>query len=217
MRHRVLITAALAGVLLLAGCGSAPKPLAAGSDTPAPAAIATTPTPTTTPVVPPSLVVTTDGMELVSGEQTRSASFDDGADVVALLAAAANIAAPAGESKPDIFATAYSFEGATVYVPQQGTAWIIIESAKINGVPLRTRDGISVGSTRSQLKALGAEDVYDENNDGVADDLAMDFVDEPGTESLAHPGSVGRNYIEALLRGDVVNELLVPANDYSDI
>jgi hypothetical protein len=216
MQRRLLLAAAVASALLLAGCSSAPTPTAAGTPTAAPAAVELSPTPTPTPTGRGELVVAAHGLEYTSGGGTRRAVFDNGADVVALLSDAAHITPPTGKPHTDIQTTEFDFDGATVIVPDAGRTWMLIDAGTINGIPVHTSEGITVGSTRTQLKAAGAEDSWDENNDGVADYLALEFVDVPGTQSLVHEGSTGRDYLEMHLRGDVVVGMQAPANDYSD-
>jgi hypothetical protein len=214
MHQRLILAAAVASVLLLTGCSSARTPVATGTPTTAPAAVELSPTPT--PTSRGEFVVATHGIEYTSGAGTRTAVFDDGADVVALLSDAAHITPPTGQPHTDIQTTEFDFDGATVMVPKAGRTWMFIDAGTINGIPVHTRQGITVGSTRTQVKAAGAEDSWDENNDGVADYLALEFVDVPGTQSLAHEGATGRDYLEMHLRGDVVVQMQAPANDYSD-
>ncbi len=114
----------------------------------------------------------------------------------------------------DFQQTLLTWPGLRLTVPNDGSAnggRLFVSAATVSGHPIRTAQGIGVGSTRSEALATGATEGYD------ATQLRVDVRDVPGTTSLERPGEVGREFIMLLLEGDTVVSMHVPANDFSDL
>ncbi|WAB85216.1 hypothetical protein OVN20_06635 [Microcella daejeonensis] len=94
---------------------------------------------------------------------------------------------------------------------------LAIRDVALHGVPLATVEGIAVADMRSDLSAIGPEDVHDSEGDGVADQVGFGFRDIRGTKSLAEPGATGSEFALAPLDGDVITELHLPGNDFCDL
>ncbi len=207
---------ALALVLMLAGCATAESP------TPAPTAIASsTPTPTPTPTVEApratSAVLSLDGLVILdqNSAELRSASFADPDSTLALVSELMGSTPEPVDNRK--FGINYDWSTLRINV-NFGTASIRLLSADIAGLPVSTSEGIHVGSTRDDVLALTHVDTtYDGDGDGKPDSMGIEPRPAPGTESLAHPGQEGTDFIVVSFTGDTVTGISSPGSDWSDI
>ncbi|WP_120493265.1 hypothetical protein [Microbacterium phyllosphaerae] len=220
MPHRRLFPVALAtAVVFLVACTPEASP---GSSTPTPSATAS-PSPTASPAAPGRLVILLDGIEFVHGDDTESAAFDDAAAVLALLEeATGDLPEPRElEDLPgyEMNLVSYDWEGLTLVTDAGGTghANVAVSAAELDGTPVSTGEGLSVGASRSDVVNAGGWDIWDENGDGIADYLGVGDQEVPGTTSLSRPGEVGIQYVMFSLTDDLVTRITAPANDYSDL
>jgi hypothetical protein len=203
--------------LLLAGC-TAVETTGSASNSPAamtsPSASATT---DITPTPMPELIVGVDSVSLGDATIMLTAGPELATLIGSLTGATASptdFAGPYGGSG----GTRYDWGSAAVSVwTEGGTAALVVRSASLGTTPVRTAGGIAVGSSRADAIAAGGTDVWDEDGDGIADYFRLDARPAPGTSSLASPGSEGVQYILLKLTGDVVSELQIPADDFSDL
>lgn len=65
--------------------------------------------------------------------------------------------------------------------------------------------------------AAGAQSEWDEDGDGIADYLKIDIREVPGTESLAHPGQTGVQFLRLKVSEDVVTDINSSGDDFSDL
>lgn len=167
------------------------------------------------------LTITLDGISYAHDGSVDMVSLDDGAAILALFESL-NGSIPDG-TRLEVFPgqdsglTRYQWGEVIVLVSDQGPASVTILAPAIKGVPIRTQEGVMVGSTRSDAVAASARDDWDEDGDGVADYLALGSREVPGTQSLSRPGLVGSEYLLLVMEGDNVEQIMVPANDFSDI
>ena len=201
-----------ASVLLLALAGCAPT----GGGTTDPT---TDPVPseTVTPEPAPqpdALVLGVQGLTLVDGDGApdRTVSREDVVGSVALLTELFGDPAVDGSD----FGTSYDW--GDVSGGDSGWFNVRFDAAEFDGVVLRTSEGIQVGSSRDDVLALTTFDPeYDGDGDGLSDDLGLEPAEEPGTDSLTHPGNVGTSYIDAQFDSDIVTFLFAPAGDWRDV
>lgn len=220
MPRRSLIPALLVvSAIALAGCASTPAPAATGSaSTPAPSA-----SPTATPTVDAHIVVAIDGLSLVDDEGTTTADFADAASVLALLEKATGVTPEptAVENPPgyEMQLVNFDWDGLTLVTDEGGAGLsrIIVKAPTVNGVPIASGNGFSVGSTREALGGAGAKEVFDADGDGVADEVSLGDREVPGTDSLRNPGQVGVEYLMFSITDDVVTRIFAPADDFSDL
>jgi hypothetical protein len=149
-------------------------------------------------------------------------SFTDGAALLAMVSELTGSTPTGVAVEPyegyDIESTRYEFDGIWVVVSDTtGQATITVTAPTVAGVPVVTTSGISVGSTRSDVVAAGAVDGWDENSDGIPDEMQFDRTEVAGTSSLVTPDAVGVDFVTARLDGDVVTKIWAPADDYSDL
>jgi hypothetical protein len=205
---RTLIAASVV-VFALAGCA----PI--GGTTDLPPSSEPTETATATPAPEPdALVLGVQGITLIDGEGAADTivSREDVAGSVALLTGL--FGDPATESTP--YGVTYDWG----VVSGSDTGWFNVrfEATDLDGVELRTSQGIQVGAGRDEVLALSPYDEeYDGDGDGKSDRLGLEPVPEPGTDSLAHPGEVGTSYVDILFDGDTVVALVAPAGDWRDV
>ena len=95
-------------------------------------------------------------------------------------------------------------------------ASVSISAPQVGGVPVRTVEGISVGSSRGEAIAAGARDGFDSDDDGVADELHIGRQEVPGTQSYL-TDDVGILFVNLRLEGDVVSSMSSAGNDFRDI
>ncbi|MGP6206046.1 hypothetical protein [Microbacterium sp. F2] len=116
-----------------------------------------------------------------------------------------------------VVAHRYSWEGASFVVFENSTwAPTAITAPSIGGVPVSTRDGIAVGSSREQVEALDPLEVWDEDGDGAFDQLGLETRVVPDTRSLSRPGETGEEYILVVISDGAVSSLQ-HGNDFSDL
>jgi hypothetical protein len=217
---------ALVGLIcvVLSGCSA---PAVDGTAARAPTLTATpastappTPSPTVTEAEP-ALIVSLDDITVTRAGETEETPLADGSAIVALVTELAD-AAPQETAIEDpwgngeVWGTRYEWPDAVVSV-FDGQANLIVRSPRIGAAPVATAAGISVGSTRAEVVAADGWDEWDEDGDGVADHLGIAGREVAGTSSLSRPGEVGIEYISLTLAQDVVTEIHLPANDFSDI
>lgn len=212
---RALI-ALVAVAVLLTGCTPP-------SDEPAPSPSITTaegetPTPTPSPEAPqPSAVIlSVDALTVVdaTGAPLSSALFAEPDRMLELVTALEGGTAPTEDR--GTYGTRYEWADGAVGVIF-GRAWFDSSSATLGGLPLRTTQGIQVGSTRADVLALDPVDLGDDYDfDGLSDSLALEVRSEPGTTSLEDSIREGITFVEAYFPGDVVTRLEI-GTDWFDI
>ncbi|WP_125132247.1 hypothetical protein [Microbacterium sp. 10M-3C3] len=216
---RLRPTAAPAAALLalaLAAC-TAQAPAAAPTSvaaTPSPSATPT-PMPTPTAAEEPLVVVGLDGISI----GTQSASYDDVPGLIAVVADTLG-SAPTESVIEDPWGNGmqmgrrYDF-GAVRVIELGGTGSIAVTGVP-DGVRFETAEGITIGSSRSDVEAAGGWEEY-AGDDLNAPTWAIQPREVPDTSSLTHRGEVGREFILLLLDGDAVSQIQAPGNDFSDI
>jgi hypothetical protein len=178
------------------------------------------PTPTATVAVE-TLTVTLDGLLYEGGAGDESISLEDPEALLQLVEqltgqprTGVDIEDPWGQG--DVMGVKY--EWADIIVSVFGErANLIVRTPALGDVPVSTEEGITVGSSRSEALAAGARDGWDADGDGVADFLELGAREVPGTQSLSRPGEVGIEYLSLGMKGDVVERIDLPANDFSDL
>jgi hypothetical protein len=157
------------------------------------------------PSGPDALVLGVQGLTLVDGEggPDETVARDDVSGSIDLLTGL--FGAP--DEQTTEFGTFYDW-GA---VSGSDSGWFNVRfsAPDLDGVDLRTSQGIKVGDTRDAVTAL---DPFD---DGEI--LGLEAVPEPGTDSLSHPGDGGTSYIAVFFDGDTVIGLGAPAGDWRDL
>ncbi|WP_372968186.1 hypothetical protein [Microbacterium sp.] len=219
-RQASLVLLAASTALLLSACAPEPAP---GASTPTPTA-AETPSSPPTDAEDSRLIVSIDGLELVDADAAGSAPFDDPAAVLALLEEATGEAPVQTDLQdPPGYETdlvSYDWDGLGVVTDEggQGTfSRIVVDAATVSGVPIASEDGLVIGSTRDDVLAAQGWDVWDEDEDGIADYLGVGEQEVPGTTSLSRPGETGIQYLMFALTDDAVTQISAPADDYSDL
>jgi hypothetical protein len=224
MRFRPLFAFTVCLCLALAGCASA-TPLSETSPPISTANPSVSPTPTPTPTATPvdQLTITLDGILHAHDDVTDLVPFSDGQEVLALFHALTGVM-PSGVDVQGPFPgtesglTRYEWSDVRVMLSDDGRASdIAVLAPTVNDVPIQTKEGITVGSGRADIIAAQGWDVWDRNGDGIAEDLGLGSREVPGTHSLSRPGSVGVEYLLFTMKGDTVEQIHVPANDFSDI
>ncbi len=222
MTRPIRALVAAASLLILTGCAS---PVATeGTDTPTPS-VSPTATPSPAPAVSPaqerSVTLSLDGLTAARGAGAEAATLENPEAVLVLIEqltgqprAGTDMEDPWGQG--DVAGTLYEWDEITVSVMGE-RASVVVRAPSVGGVPFRTAQGIGVGSTREEAVAAGAWDGWDEDGDGVADYLGIGEREVPGTQSLTRPDQVGIEYVMLRVAGDVVEQIHVPANDFSDI
>lgn len=136
-----------------------------------------------------------------------ASAVDDWRSALGADPTSSNVLAPTGW---DTGVVAHEWPGLRLLTPPDGPGWLSVTAAEVNGHPVRTAQGIGVGSTRAEALAAGAVA-------GYGDELRLDVHDVPGTSSLQNVGSVGKKFISLGMSGDVVASVNVPADDFSDL
>ena len=222
MRRTVpLLTVTAVLALGLSACVPQPAPAPTDTASPTPAFCPSVkPTPTVSPtadaVAPASdavLIVSLDSASIAAGS-TLEYSLNAVEAWTAALGAAPTQSAVEGPYGGTLELTALEWPGFTLTVPNDGStraASVRVSTPTVSGHPIVTTGGIGVGSTRAEAVAAGATEGFDST------ELRLDTRDAPGTQSLQRPGEVGREYVMLVLDGDSVTQLILPANDFSDI
>ncbi len=208
------LTVFVAVAVLLTGCTPAgDEPVATPSLTTAESA---TPTPTPEAPQPSAIILSVDGLTVVdaAGLPLSSVLFSEPDLMLDLMTELEG--GPAGVEDNGKYGTRYEWADAAVGV-LFGNVWFDSTSATVGGLPLRTSQGIQVGSTRADVLALDPLDIpYDSDGDGLSDSLGLEAQAAPGTESLQTPGQEGVSFIEAYFTGDVVTRIGI-GTDWFDI
>lgn len=219
MRLRLVSLVALAAsAVVLAGCTSAPS--AAPSP---PASASPSPTSTPTPEVDPLIVVTLDGVTFTDEAGVTEAAYDDPTALLGLLEEITGVLpepeAVEGMEGYETTLETYTWDGLRVTADStgEGPAWIAVTGADLDGVAIETEEGLHVGSTRDDLVAADAWALVDTEDTATASYLGLGGREVPDTQSLTHPGSVGIEFLLFALDGDVVSQMTVPSNDFSDL
>lgn len=204
--------------LALAGCAQA-SPRSEVS--PPASSSASTPTqdPTPTPASAPQLTITLDGIVYAHDNTTKLYPLSDGQQVVELFKTVTGVT-PAGEMIPQPYTTdvpyitRYTWGGAlvSVYV-DGGSSDIRITAPALNGVPIKTEEGIAVGSTQADVVTAHGWNA----RPGFTDTFGLATREVPGTTSLMHDGAVGIDYIGLFMKNGNVDQIVITANDYGDL
>ncbi|MDW4574154.1 hypothetical protein R8Z57_15345 [Microbacterium sp. M3] len=219
MRTR-LVAVLIAVTLALTGCAAAGP--SSPATTPSMAASRATPTPTPAPTPAPLLTIGVEGLQLVTGGDTRTLAFDDPEAILAFIEDATGVPR-AGEDfedpwgNGDVWGTLFTWDDIRVSVLKDGPATVTLSGSTVGDIPVTTASGIAVGDSRDAVVAAGGWDEWDADGDGRADHLGIDGQDVAGTQSLTRPGSVGRMFVSVSLDGDIVTGLQSPSNDFSDL
>lgn len=205
--------------LLMTGCAQTPPEAALPSTS---TSAAGTPTPSVTPTPAPKLIVSLDGITRVSaGDESLTVSFHDGAAVVALVAQVTGTQPEQTEAPSiagyDLDLALYNWDGLRVTLSPENRARIAITAAQVAGVTVETEAGVSVGSSRAEVIAAQGWNEWDADGDGIYEVMAVGSREVAGTKSLVHPGSVGVEYFMLIMDGDVVGQIQVPGDDFSDL
>lgn len=164
-----------------------------------------------------------DGIALTDDSGSTEASYDDSAALLALLEQATGTLpepeALEGMEGYDMQLDAYRWDGLQVTAPHsgEGQAWIRVTGADVDGVALETEEGLAVGSARAELIDAGAWALVDTEDPATASELGLGGREVPDTQSLTRPGSVGIRFVMFSLEDDTVTQLMVPADDFSDL
>ncbi|BDV30138.1 hypothetical protein Microterr_07980 [Microbacterium terricola] len=162
-----------------------------------------------------------DDLTFVAEGETRTVDFDDVDGVLAVFEELTGTMPEGYEPEdPDGYVfddTRYDWAGVTVTVWGAGTesesiASIRVVAPTVGGVPVRTPEGITVGSSREDALAAGADDPFDD-----PEYLQIGRQEVPDTESLVNPGEVGILFIVLQMEADAVAAISTPGNDFSDL
>lgn len=214
MPHRALLPLAAGALVigLLTGCTS-PAPVQSPSSTPSASSGADASTPTPTPA-DHTVAVSVDGVAVDGGALLPNTAPED-----TLVALEGLLGARPEPEQPDpaydiVF---YDWGPVSASVLSGSTISLSFTDSDVPGLTVVLASGIGLGSTRDEAMAAGAEPVWDEDGDGVADYLSIEHREVPGTISLSSPGEVGVEYIQLTITDDVVTGLSNGADDYSDL
>ena len=175
------------------------------------------PTPTPEPTVAELIIVNLDGLTRQQSDGVDEFPFTDGEAMVAMLEELIGTEPEISQDEVTEI-TSYEWPVARVIItPGDGFASIAIRAAEIGGIPIRTPEGLGVGSSREEAVAAGAWDDWDADSDGIADYLGIGPREVPGTQSLSNPGAVGIEYLLLGIAEDLIEQIQAPANDFSDV
>lgn len=216
---RLLVGVTITAVALLLSACQAGAPAAAPRPTPTVSQSASEPS--RSPDEPDSIVLTLVGFDFRIDGDEGTVPFE--AEPMTDFLTQITGAAPAVEDLNDwwgggtIVAHRYSWDGVSFVVFDNST-WAPpeIASSSLGGVPVSTRNGIAVGTSREQVEALDPREVWDEDGDGSFDHLGLEARDAPNTESLTRPGEPGEDFILVVISDGVVSGLGI-GDDYSDL
>lgn len=181
------------------------------------------PTPSATAEIEPQIVVSLDGIAVIDESGTRNADFADPDAVLNLVGeVAGTLPEPEKVEDPPGYEYGlvnYTWDGLKVFTDteHEDPASVAITAPSLNGVPILTEEGVAVGSTREEIIEAGAWPLVDAEDPHTAEFVGLGGRQVPGAESLNRPGSVGIIFTLFWFDGDVVKEIQVPSNDFSDI
>lgn len=175
----------------------------------------------TPPAATGQLTVTLDGVSFADATGTRSVAFDDGPALLQLLEQITG-ELPTGEPIDGPYGgpaglVSYAWDGIIAIVHESGPATIAVTASAIGAVAITTDHGLAVGASRSDLLAAGAWTLVEDEDPGTASELGLGGRDVPDTSSPSGTGMLGREFPLFLLKGDIVTEIQVPSNDFSDL
>lgn len=210
----LVIGVIVVGIAALGGCATGvPDPAGTAVESGSPSA---------TPVdsQPSAVIVSVDDIAVVDagGVSLSSAPFTQAEAVIDFVTGLEG-------SAPEVDDSLLSHKGLVTYtwpgvrcIVSGSEALLVVEVDEIGGLPLRTSDGIQVGSSRSDVLGLSPVDTgSDQDGDGTSDVFGLEARPAPGTESLVNPGQEGVDYIEVSLSGDAVVNIRAPFGDYRDL
>lgn len=207
MRRSPVVAALALAMFALAACSGPAL---------APATSAATPTPSASPEAD-AIVITLDELRLIDRAEAAlgRVSLRDG-DVIGFLEDALG-SAPTVDTEDTYGIVFYEWEGVNL-TPLDGERGgrVSFTAAQSNGLTLRTEEGLTVGATRDEAIAAGAEAGYIDEETGY-DILQLDTREEPGTESLERPGETGVVYVTIVVEEGIVTQIGAPGNDFSDL
>lgn len=167
------------------------------------------------------LIIDVAGVSYVHEGATQSVPFSDPAALKDLLSAIGGDTPTETPVEPfpgyEHSLTRYDYGGILLVTDEDGPAGIQVVTTAFHGIPVRTPEGIGVGSTRNEALGTGAKESYDDDGDGIPDWMNLGAVEVPGTQSLATPGATGVQYVLIGMDGDVVSKLQAPGNHFSDL
>ena len=165
-------------------------------------------------MVATGLVMTLDGVTLRNsdGSMGDTAPFSDGPGLLALLShlfGTTPIPAPG--------TTDYDWGGLDLKLFDDTTAGLVVTASEVASITVQTSEGIEVGSTQGQVKAAASSGTEFATPGTSLAYYGLQARPHPGTESLAHPGQVGSDYINVDLANNVVDSLYAPGGDWQDL
>lgn len=203
---------AFAACIVLAGCSPTARP----AET-TPTSASSSPSPSSTLAASERLIVTVDGVTYAHSKTEDTVVFSDPKNLLVLVEKAIGLSPTVTkiEDRPGyVFnASAYEWNGMMIRATETHASIRVTKSA-VNGIPVQTKQGIAVGSSRADVLSNQGKNPYSDNKENS---LALDFQEDPGTSSLSHPGSVGVSYILLPMMKDAVERILSPSNDYTDL
>ena len=210
----------LAVGLVLTGCSQTSTAVdPGGSASAAPSTAEPSPTPSATPTAADSITVGVDALVTIHDGKSVTYPYAEPAHLVDFIAEITGLS-PEGEDitdpwgNGDVWGTKYTWDDISVSAMTYGPAGIRITAAEIGGIPVRTAQGIAVGSSIDDVVAAGGQETW---NDGASYYFSVDPQPVEGTQSLSRPGELGQAYVDITTVNDVVTAITAPANDYSDI
>jgi hypothetical protein len=210
-----IVIVAVVALLLLVGGGILIWSLTRPDDAPP------TDSPTEAPAAEAAaLVVSVDGLELVDeqGEPLSSVKFEDGRETLDFLGDALG-STPEGVRNADGYPfTSYDWGDVSILVVDDGGADFRATAEVVEGLDVRTTEGVAVGWSTSDAIDAGAERVYYPGTTAIMpDSLRLQVTPAPGTTSLSNPGETGIDFILLFMQSDEVDQIIAPSNDYSDL
>ena len=160
---------------------------------------------------PAALELSIDAVTVLddAGDEVASAAANDADAVHDLLAE--YLGTEPEEETDDVYPiTTYKWGGVNSW-STTGVAFLAPEAA---GLELRGPNGIVVGDSADDVLAAGGEEQTGWENYRT---FAFDVREVPGTVSLERPGETGIEYISVTATDDVVTNIRVPGNDFSDL
>ena len=96
-------------------------------------------------------------------------------------------------------------------------ALLSMKASSLGGLALRTVEGIQVGSTESQVKAVASPGTEISVPALGSTYYGLEARTHPGTDSLSFPGRVGLDYVGVDVEGGVVDLITTPGGDWQDV